>query len=164
MKYLWSLEFSQTTRKAYSLLSIRRITRLNESQQSRQRDQSLCRMGEIEGETGRDWEGIDRSTWNLHRAIKLHARGRASGYVSILCQTMDDPAVLFGKPVYTARVYGYYFMVILTNRCNRVYVRVCATVASTCTNRTLSFISFGSKHTAIAREKKKKKNRFRLSQ
>ena len=43
----------------------------------------------------------DKISVQWGHSLKLHARGRASGYVSILYQTMDDPAVLFGTPVYT---------------------------------------------------------------
>ena len=77
------------------------ITRLNGPRQSRRRDRrSATRRARGNNETRREKERerererdtvIGRSAWNLHRVIKLHARGRASGYVSILCQTMDDP-------------------------------------------------------------------------
>jgi len=55
-----------------------------------------------------------------------------SDYVSILCRTMGDPAVLFGTPVYTS-VRANHFMAILTNQYNRTWTcvreRVCTYAA-----------------------------------
>lgn len=119
-----------------------RVTRLNGPEQSRRRDRRSNRRDIVQGRNRGRKRGRERrvrSAWNLHRAIKLHARGRASGYVSILWQTMDDPVVLFGKPVYTGWAYGYYFVVILTNRCNRVYVCMRHGRSSTCSRRDVRY-------------------------
>lgn len=61
------------------------------------------------------------------QVYKMHDRD--SDYVSILCRTMGDPAVLFGMPVCTS-VRANHFMVILSNQYNRTRacVRACVHV------------------------------------